>query len=93
VDRKRQVRSNEIGVFQGTQDRKAAPEARFDDCVHGFGVANALGDQRDCFAPQRVLHPIADEPGHVLFDHRGGLSDRCEQVKHGAGCEIGRAHV
>src|SRR5215813_5684717 len=55
VNGQRQIGADEIGILERAQDGEPPAEARLDHRVHGLGVANAALDQRDRFAPQRVL--------------------------------------
>ena len=67
VDRQRQIGADQIGVLQRPEHREPPAEARLDHGVDGLGVADAVLDQRDRLAPQRMLQPVADEARHVLL--------------------------
>src|ERR1700724_3438808 len=51
MDRTRQLRTDEVGVFQGPQDREPGPEARLDHVIDSLRIADAFCDKRNSFAP------------------------------------------
>ena len=63
----------------GPSTARRAPKLDLTTSSTVFGVADALGDERDRLAPERVLQPVADEAGHVLLHLDRRLADRSEQ--------------
>src|SRR5882762_10331430 len=67
--------------FAALETELAEPpaEGRLDHGIDRLGVADAVLDQRDRLAPQRMLQPVADEAGHVLLHMHRRLADRTVQ--------------
>src|SRR4051812_26987532 len=79
VDREGQIGTDEIGVLERAQYGEPPAEARLDHGVDGFGVADAVLDQRNCLSPQGMLQAVADEAGYVLLDVNGHFTRRLMQ--------------
>src|ERR1700754_911394 len=54
LDRECEIGADEVGVLQRAEHGKAAAERGLDDGVDGLGVADAVLDERDRLAPQRM---------------------------------------
>src|SRR5262245_27282833 len=67
VDRERQIGADEIRILEWAQHCEATPERGLDHGVDRLGVADAVFDQRDSLAPERMLQPVANEARHVLL--------------------------
>ena len=61
-----QIGADKVGILERPQDGEPAAETVLDHEIDGLGVADAIGDERDGLAPERVLQPVADEARHVL---------------------------
>src|SRR6266852_8042332 len=79
VNGEREIRADEIGVLERTENGEPASEACFDHGVDGLGVADAVLDQSDRLAPQRMLQAVADKARDVLLHVDRHLSRRLMQ--------------
>src|SRR6185503_8965797 len=79
VDIACQFEADEIGILHGPQHRKSGSETVLYDGVDGFGIADAVFDKAEGFAPERVLQAVTNEAGDVAMYFDGPLTDLEEQ--------------
>ncbi len=97
MDVEREVEADEIGVLKRPQHCEALAETVLHAIVERARIANAFSDHRDGFAPERMLKPVGDEAGHILFHMRRLFSDARQQSHRpfdgGVGCRLGLDHL
>jgi hypothetical protein len=89
VDILGEVEADQVRLLQRPEHAKPRAEALLDDIVDRFRVADAGRHQRDRFALERVLQPVADEAWNVAMDEYRMTADRPQD----GGQPIGRRTI
>src|SRR5437868_232645 len=67
MDREGKIGADEVRVFERAKHGKPPPKACLHDGIDCCRIADASLDQRNRFTPERMLKPVSDEAGDVLF--------------------------